>query len=135
MAEFPDAAEAASMIDQDLIARWERLIAVRDKVNVALEARRQDKTIGTSLGARVTLRASGETAALLERYRDDLPMLFIVSDVALESKAGGDDALDVGVDRADGQKCARCWRVVPQVSTSAGTEGLCDRCLAAITGT
>ena len=135
LGEFPEAAEVAAMMDQDLVGRWERLIRVRDVVNAALEAKRQDKTIGTSLGARVAVRASGETAALLERYRDDLPMLFIVSEVALESKAGGDDTLEVDVERAEGQKCARCWRVVPQVSSSAGTEGLCDRCLAAITET
>jgi len=135
LGEFPEAAEVAAMMDQDLVARWERLIRVRDVVNAALEAKRQDKTIGTSLGARVAVRASGETAALLERYRDDLPMLFIVSEVALESRPSGDDTLEVDVERAEGQKCARCWRVVPQVSSSAGTEGLCDRCLAAITGT
>ena len=135
LAEFPEPAEVAAMTDQDLVARWERLIRVRNVVNAALEAKRQDKTIGTSLGARVAVRTSGETAALLERYRDDLPMLFIVSDVALESGPGGDDTLEVGVERAEGQKCARCWRVVPQVSSSPGTEGLCDRCLAAITGT
>ncbi len=135
LAEFPDPAEVAAMMDQDLVARWERLIRVRNVVNAALEAKRQDKTIGTSLGARVAVGTSGETAALLERYRDDLPMLFIVSDVALESSPGGDDTLEVGVERAEGQKCARCWRVVPQVSSSPGTEGICDRCLAAITGT
>jgi isoleucyl-tRNA synthetase len=135
LAEFPEPAEVAAMTDQDLVARWERLIRVRNVVNAALEAKRQDKTIGTSLGARVAVRTSGETATLLERYRDDLPMLFIVSDVALESGPGGDDTLEVGVERAEGQKCARCWRVVPQVSSSPGTEGLCDRCLAAITGT
>ena len=48
---------------------------------------------------------------------------------------GSGDGLEVEVDRAEGQKCARCWRVVPEVSTSPGTEGLCDRCLAAISGT
>jgi isoleucyl-tRNA synthetase len=72
---------------------------------------------------------------MLDRYQDDLPMLFIVSDVILEPGAASDDALEVDVARAEGHKCARCWRVVPDVSTAAGTEGLCDRCLAAISGT
>ena len=135
IAEFPDAADVSGMIDQDLIARWERLIRVRDVVNAALEAKRQDKTIGTSLGARVTLRASGETAALLDRYRDELPMLLIVSDVVLEPSGARTDTVEVEVARADGQKCARCWRVVPEVSTAPATDGLCDRCLAAISGT
>ncbi len=130
-AEFPSREAVEALSDAELIGRWERLIQVRDAVNVALEARRQDKTIGTSLGARVSLRAGGDTAALLERYRDDLPMLFIVSHVDLET--GGDAAgLEITVTRAEGEKCARCWRVVPSVSSAAATEGLCDRCVGAL---
>ena len=51
---------------------------------------RQNKVIGTSLGALVTLAAGGETGRLLREYEADLPMLFIVSQVALEP-SGGDD--------------------------------------------
>jgi isoleucyl-tRNA synthetase len=132
IAEFPSAQHIEALIDAGLVEGWERLIAVRNEVNAALEARRQDKTIGTSLGARVVLRAAGATGAMLERHRDDLPMLFIVSDVELTRLAGEQESLSVEVMRADGQKCARCWRVVPEVSTAAATEGLCDRCVAAL---
>jgi isoleucyl-tRNA synthetase len=131
IAEFPARDTIQALLDDELVARWERLIAVRDRVNVALEAKRQDKTIGTSLAAQVTLRASGDTVSLLERYRDDLPMLFIVSAVTLETSASED--VDVEVRRADGHKCARCWRIVPAVSSVAATEGLCDRCVDAVT--
>jgi len=55
--------------------------------------------------------------------RDDLPMLFITSDVALE-RSDGD--LTVEVRRADGEKCPRCWRVVPALVE----RGICDRCAA-----
>jgi isoleucyl-tRNA synthetase len=78
------------------------------------------------------LRAGGETAALLERYRDDLPMLFIVSAVDVQRSADG-QPLEVEVHRAEGHKCVRCWRIVPFVSSAAETEGLCDRCVAALT--
>jgi isoleucyl-tRNA synthetase len=135
LGEFPAAEAVGALVDPELTARWEKLIAVRDVVNAALEAKRQDKTIGTSLGARVTLRAGGATAELLRRYRDDLPMLFIVSDVELQAAPGGDDTIAVDVERAAGHKCARCWRIVPEVSASPGTEGLCDRCVAAVTAT
>ena len=56
---------------------------VRDIVNVALEARRQDKTIGTSLGARVSSAPAARRARCSNSYRDELPMLFIVSQVDL----------------------------------------------------
>ena len=134
MAEFPADADIEAMLAPGVVARWERLKAVRDDVNAALEARRKDKTIGTSLGAKVTLRAGGETGALLEQHRAELPMLFIVSDVVLETTAA-DQPLEVVVERADGDKCARCWRVVDRISSDAGTEGICDRCIGAIAAT
>jgi isoleucyl-tRNA synthetase len=131
IAEFPDAGSVRALADPSLVERWERLIRVRDTVNAALEAKRQDKTIGTSLAARVTLRASGDTAALLDRYRDDLPMLLIVSDVVLSPRESAGD-VEVIVERAEGRKCARCWRVVPRISTAQETEGLCTRCMGAL---
>jgi isoleucyl-tRNA synthetase len=133
LAEFPARASLEPLIDAELVARWQRLIAVRDEVNRALEAARQEKTIGNSLGARVSLQASGATAALLAQNRTDLPMLFIVSQVELEER-NADDGLHVTVTRAEGEKCARCWRTVEAVSTAPGTEGLCDRCQEAIAG-
>ena len=127
MAEFPTRESVAPLVNDELIARWERLSAIRDRVNAALEVKRQDKTIGTSLGARVTLAAAGETADLLRRHFDDLPMLFIVSQVEIRPTSGDD--LDVVVERAEGEKCGRCWRIVPSVSSEPATEGLCDRCI------
>ena len=61
--------------------------SVREQVNAALEQKRKDKVIGTSLGARVVLTASGPVARLLDAHRDDLPMLFIVSDLELTARA------------------------------------------------
>jgi isoleucyl-tRNA synthetase len=131
LAEFPHDADA--LIDTALIARWERLMRIRDDVNRALEAERQAKTIGNSLGARVTLRAGGEDGRLLQQYRDELPMLFIVSQVDVEPASGG-DALEIAVTRAEGEKCARCWRVVPAVSARTDTAGLGERCVDALQG-
>ena len=133
LAEFPGREALQQMRDRDLVARWGRLISIRDDVNRALEAARQGKAIGNSLGARVALRAGGATAALLERYRDDLPMLFIVSQVALDS-SGDEDLLSIDVVRAEGHKCARCWRTVETVSSDPATDGLCDRCISAVGG-
>ncbi len=145
LADFP--ADTSELVDPELLARWTRLLAIRDAVNVELERRRQEKTVGTSLEARVTLRASGATETLLESYRRDLPMLFITSSVdlaadatvtpdssvahgSLWSEPGG--ALAIEVDRVDGQKCERCWRYVPAVSENAEHLGLCARCVDAL---
>jgi isoleucyl-tRNA synthetase len=126
LAEFP--ADLAPMIDAALTGRWERLIAIRNEVNRVLEPARQEKTIGNSLGARVSLVARDKAASLLRQYEADLPMLFIVSQVDLETAAGDGPEVAVTVARAGGEKCARCWRIVP----SLGIQGICDRCAQAL---
>src|SRR5204863_9485224 len=128
LADFPKDLER--LVDTALDAQWIRLREIRDEVNRALETARQDKLIGTSLAARVALTAGGDTAALLRRHEADLPMLFIVSQVTLDT--AGPDGVSVSVARAEGQKCDRCWRIVPEVSRAPGTEGLCERCIGAL---
>jgi len=128
LADFPAGLER--LADPELSARWQQLIAVRDDVNRALETARQAKAIGTSLAARVSLTAGGEIARLLQRYEADLPMLFIVSQVSLD--ATGPDGLSVSVTRADGEKCERCWRVLPSLAGDPESPGLCARCVAAL---
>ncbi len=130
MALFPRDLEG--LLDPDLVERWARLGAVRDIVNVALEQKRQDKTIGGNLSAAVDVQAAGPTLMLLTRYESSLPTLFGVSAVRLTAGGGDDDAPGVTVTRADGTKCERCWRVVPEVSGAAGREGLCPRCVEAL---
>jgi isoleucyl-tRNA synthetase len=134
LAEFPTRRSVEALADSALVSRWQRLIGIRDDVNRALESARQGKTIGNSLGARVSLRAGGPTAALLEQYRHDLPMLFIVSQVDLQLTGTAEDLLGIDVARAEGYKCARCWRIVEEVSAAADTEGLCSRCVSALAG-
>jgi isoleucyl-tRNA synthetase len=128
--DFPD---VARLLDADVLGTWERLLGVRESVNAALEQKRKDKVIGNSLGARVIITASGPIAALLEQYRGHLPMLFIVSDLALHvGSADGPDAVRVEVEKAPGVKCERCWRFVPRTSTDPATAGICDRCIDAL---
>ncbi|MGH9148095.1 MAG: isoleucine--tRNA ligase, partial [Vicinamibacterales bacterium] len=52
---FPHVTDLASLTDQSLLARWDRLIGIRDQVLAAIEPRRKDKTIGSSLEAKVAL--------------------------------------------------------------------------------
>ena len=101
-------------------------------MNRALEAARQEKTIGNSLGAHVTLRARGAAAELLQSRGVDLAMLFIVSQLDFQPLDGDGPELEVVVTRAAGEKCARCWRIVPTTSKDQSTEGLCDRCMDAL---
>ncbi|MET0168729.1 MAG: isoleucine--tRNA ligase [Vicinamibacterales bacterium] len=116
-----------------LLETWDRLLEVRETVNAALEQKRKDKLIGNSLGAKVTIDAGGPIGVLLDQHRAYLPMLFIVSEVALTVGArDGADRLSVSIEKASGVKCERCWRYVPSTRTEPDWAGLCDRCVEAL---
>jgi isoleucyl-tRNA synthetase len=117
------------LVDSTLLGTWERLLAVRETVNAALEEKRKDKVIGNSLSARVEITARGPVATLLDEHRQQLPMLFNVSDIGLHlGAADGADDVQVVVEKAPGVKCARCWRFVPGVRAEPEWMGICDRC-------
>ncbi len=136
LADFPTGLEP--LLDPTLTERWQRLMQVRDAVNVEIERLRKAKVVGKSLEARVELRAIGDLRTLLERHRDDLPTLFITSEVVLgEAPVEGEGVLyresessyaAIVVSRAGGVRCDRCWRYVPEVSSEAAHQGLCPRC-------
>ena len=67
---------------------WQTLLSVRDEALKVLEAARAEKRIGSSLEAQVHLAAPESVFPLLERYRDQLRYLFIVSDVVLGESSG-----------------------------------------------
>jgi isoleucyl-tRNA synthetase len=126
---FPSRAELQALVDPDLLARWNRLSDLRERVLAEIEPLRKDKQIGSSLQARVVLSLSSDDAEFVGRYKKDLPMLFIVSEVDLRP---GSEATTIAIERADGVKCERCWRVVKSVSTDPAYAGIYDRCQAAL---
>jgi len=117
-------------LDQAAMERWEEIIKTRDTVNAALEQARNEKKIGKSLEARVTLKTADPDRFLLpEMDEDSMADVFIVSQVSLEK---GEGALTVEVAPAQGQKCERCWKVLPAVGADAEHPTLCPRCAAAV---
>jgi len=70
----------------------------------------------------------------LERYRDDLRFLLIVSGLEVKRGPGGNGnaPLRVLVEKAPGQKCERCWNYSTHVGESERYPTVCERCLAAL---
>ena len=68
---------------------FETLMKVRDAALKALEVARQEKTIGSALEAVVTISGPSELVPLLQRYRNDLRFLLIVSGVEVKPSSGG----------------------------------------------
>jgi len=134
LALFPEPSEltAGLTVEQrKRLTNWDGLMAVRDQVLKALEtARAEDKLIGKSLEARVRLSAGADLYPLLEEYRDELPSVFIVSQVVLEKSSG--PGLSVRIERAEGDKCERCWKYTTEVGQNADFPTLCAACQAAV---
>jgi isoleucyl-tRNA synthetase len=120
----------------DLLERWKRLRDLRRAITGALELKREDKTIGSSLEAAVLLQLDDPNdLALFDTV--DLAEIAITSAARVETLDTADDARAPGyaavtVSRAEGEKCGRCWRVLPEVATHAGH--VCDRCAAVLQG-
>ncbi len=126
---FPDASELVSGITADQRkqgSEWDLLMTVREQVLKALDAAREDKVIGSSLEAAVTLTASGETVDRLKKFAGELPGLFIVSQTALER--GNGDGIEVKVERARGDKCERCWKYTADVGSDPDFPTVCASC-------
>ncbi len=133
LALFPEPEELTEGLPEEArgrTANWERLMPVRDAVLKSLESARQEKHIGAPLEARVRLRANGDLYPLLEEYGRELPGLFIVSQVEVERKPGGE--LDIEVERAAGAKCERCWKYTSDVGSNAAYPTVCAACAEAV---
>ncbi len=123
---FPAEEGMEAWLEPDLYADMEDLAAVREQVLKELEKGREEKLIGNSLEASLTLRASASQAALLKKHEAELPSLFIVSSVAVEE--GHEETLTVEIGKAPGGKCERCWNYSRYVGTSASYPTFCARC-------
>jgi len=125
-----------SWVDEDLLARWDTLLAVRSAALGKLEGLRTSGTIQSNMEAAVTLRPTSEAlAALLAKVgEDDLARLLIVSRVTVANDIGGQAegelALRVEVAKSEFAKCQRCWNLRPSVGADAKFPDLCDRCAA-----
>jgi isoleucyl-tRNA synthetase len=116
----------ANWADPALAQRWAAIRNLRGEITAALEEARRANTIGASLQAYVDLTVQEDEAGLADAK--EWADIAIVSGLAL---AAG-DARRVNVRRAEGEKCARCWRVLPEVGRAPSHRTLCLRCADAV---
>ena len=134
---FPDV--PADWNNKALAEKWNRIRDLRRVVTGALEIARRDKVIGASLEAAPTLHVTdAKDADLLKTV--DLAEIAITSGATVTTAAppAGAFKLDevpgatVAFAKASGTKCARCWRILPEVGKSAAHPHICLRCEAAV---
>ena len=96
-----------------------------------LEGARNQKQIGKSLEAAVSISLPKDFSWVDRLDKEMLADLLIVSQV--ETSLSQDDpmggqTLSFRVLPAAGQKCERCWKVLPTVGSDAKHPTLCPRC-------
>ncbi|KHA53288.1 isoleucine--tRNA ligase [Sulfitobacter geojensis] len=136
LADIPETPSA--WLNPDLAAKWAKVRAARRVVTAALEVQRVEKVIGASLEAAPTVYiADADQRAALESV--SFEDVSITSDVTISGDAAPEgafvmpevDGVAVVFAKAEGAKCARCWKVLPDVGTHSH-EGVCGRCDAAV---
>lgn len=133
LTDFPEVVEQANFAE--LRTKWVKVIAVRNEVLKALEEARNAKTIGKSLEAKISVYADSETVELLNDANIDFAQLSIVSQFVIAgSKENAPaealvlDKTALVVEKADGEKCERCWTISETVGASENHPTLCKRC-------
>lgn len=132
-------AKSGLVYDDDFLAAWELIYSLREDAKKALELKRAEKVIGSSLEADLVVHAGKELERIFA-VKDYLPTVFLVSRVELEESSDGEytgeiTGLGFTVRKASGQKCERCWIYSDSVGSCAEHPTLCERCTAAVEGT
>jgi isoleucyl-tRNA synthetase len=104
-----------------LAERWTKIREERGGITIAIEEMRRSKTIGASLQA---IACIPDAAAALIANLADWADICITSRAVFRAQAGAE--------LADGQKCERCWRVLPEVGATQNHPTLCLRCCEAV---
>ena len=135
LAQFPEVSD--TFFNADLGERWKTMIDAKSEIAKAIEQARKEKIVGHSLDARITIAAPEKLRALFAGHLEDLKALLIVSqlqladgkDIAAPFKSTEIEGLAVGVEKARGAKCERCWIYDESVGADAKHPTICARCL------
>lgn len=131
--------DASEILNDDY---WAELLAVRGEVNKVLEQARTDKQLRGSLEASVTLYADKALADKLNALGNELRFVLLTSqakvadineapETALASDMAG---LKIAFNKADGEKCPRCWHYATDIGQVAEHAELCGRCVTNVAG-
>ncbi|MCG8156312.1 isoleucine--tRNA ligase [Brenneria goodwinii] len=123
-------------------AFWADILKVRSEVNKVIEQARNDKRIGGSLEASVTLYADAGLADKLNQLHQELHFALLTSKAKVESYENAPaDAqstelagLKIALSKAEGHKCPRCWHYESDIGTDTDHPDICGRCATNVGG-
>ncbi|WP_122072847.1 isoleucine--tRNA ligase [Pseudophaeobacter sp. EL27] len=128
----------ADWLNEPLSGKWAQIRQARRVVTAALEVQRVDKVIGASLEANPVVHVRDpEVLELLKSV--NFADVCITSDISLTNDPAPAEAfrmpevdgISVVFEKAEGDKCQRCWKILPDVGSHAHA-GVCGRCDSAL---
>ena len=113
--------------NEKLYEKWEKFKIIRKVVNAAMEVKRANKDIGSSLEADIKVYLSEEYLKIVKDF--DLSESFITSKAEAQKMINDkslfqlDEIKDVKVlvKKAEGEKCSRCWKIFPKFCARCGS--------------
>jgi isoleucyl-tRNA synthetase len=135
LTQFPQV--HSQYFNADLGERWKAMIDAKSEIAKAIEQARKEKVIGHSLDARVSIAAPEKMRALFETHLEDLRALLIVSQLQISEEkdlvhpyqSAELPGLSVGVEKARGAKCERCWIYDESIGADPAHPTVCGRCV------
>ncbi len=126
--------------DQE-IDLWELVKKIKGEVTKSIEPKRKDGVVGHSLDCHVKLFLNAELYDKLEPIKDFLREVFIVSKVEVlrQGEIQGEcfqsedvPGLGICVEKARGEKCARCWVYSDEIGVDPVHMDVCSRCVSVL---
>jgi len=114
-------------------ADWDIVVTARGHVNRAIELKRAENLVGSSLQAELEIKAPTKIFAVLNHFKDDLKFVFIVSSVTI-TQCSDEDNFEVLVNPSAHKKCDRCWHYRADVGSDAALPHICGRCVSNLFG-
>ncbi len=131
---------------------WGKFLLIRSEVNQVMEQARREKIVGSSLDAKILIYVSDQDLKkqlilfdsnnrAINNQVDELRYLFLASQVELVNSLediqnteykSESELVSVGIIKAEGQKCDRCWNYSIKVGEFIDNPTICERCNAAL---
>jgi isoleucyl-tRNA synthetase len=135
LTQFPEV--NPEFMDAGLAHNWSTMIALRGEISKAIEMARKNKVVGHTLDARVDISPPDNLRSFLEMHREDLKTLLILSQITIVDKdeiknpymSQEFPGLTIGVTKALGKKCDRCWVYSESVGANREHLTICERCV------
>lgn len=115
-------------INEDLADKWSKILEIRNMAMAKLEEAKTAGIVSKPMEAKLKITVNPEMKKILSDAGDELESYFIVSQIEL---LDGDET-SIVAEKADGEKCTRCWLILPSVGSDNDHPELCKRCADAV---